>query len=144
MQIRLKTRVEVDGAQFWFGVADDALLEAVNMLAVAAPLIAMEVLGLDLEAFGEMTDEEALALSEGKDFEPKHLPGEVKQAFCRLFVAGVQDWKGVMGEDGEPWKFAPDRLEGFPTDEKVAVVCEYMIERKRTSKKESGPGEQDT
>lgn len=144
MRIRLQTQVKVDDATFWFGAADDELLKAIELLTIAAPIIAMSVTGLGAEEVNElaaMSDDEIAALVAGKDYTPDNLPGSVKQGFCRLFVAAVKKWEGVTDEDGADVPFGPEVLEQFPTDEKVAAACEYMLERKRTQAKETAPGD---
>lgn len=141
MQIRLKTRVEVDGATFWFGAADDELLAAIEILTLSAPVIAVNLLGQEFEEIAKMTEEEIIAQCEGRDPEPKHLPGGVHQAFCKLFVAAVEKWEGVTDEDDETMEWSPEHIAGFPTEKKVAVVCELFNERKRNQLKESAPSD---
>lgn len=144
MQIRLKTRVEVDGATFWFGAADAELLRASEALQVATPIILAEALGDDWEKIGEMPEEEIAKKAAEIDIGERHLTSEVKQAFCALFVAAVVAWEGVTDDDGKPLPHSDAANRDFPTDQKVKVVCEFFNERRRLLGEESAPGKQAT
>jgi len=104
MQVRLETRVEVEGATFWFGATDRTL----------GPLIAW--LRLRVARTGEETLDE------------KDLPPEIITHMAELFTEGVKRWEGVTDEDGKPLDCNPLTILGFPTLQKITVAAAYLNE----------------
>jgi membrane carboxypeptidase/penicillin-binding protein PbpC len=144
MHIRLRTRVEVDGARFWFGSADAELIVASSGLQAAAPIILTVAMDGDLNATNDMTAEEIAEKVGEVEITEDMIPAAAQEAFCRLFSAAVVEWEGVVDEDGEPVECLADTVAAFPTEKKVKVVCEYFNERGRLVVKERTLGEQGT
>ena len=102
MRVRLETRVEVDGATFWFGAADQTL----------GPLV-----GLFKARLAE-TGEETL--------DETQLPPDMIAPLCALFMEGVRRWEGVIGEEGLELFCTPLAMRDFPTMQKLQVAAAYL------------------
>lgn len=152
MQIRLRTRAEVDGATFWFGTADAELLLACDVLNAAWPLILSEALREEtgesaeeiLKKLNDMTVEEIAERAKDIEIGERHLTGDVKRIFCELFTAAVVEWEGVTDDEGAEVQCIPPGIATFPTDQKVKVTCEFFNERRRLLGEETAPGQPDT
>ncbi len=154
MRVELTTVVEHDGAEFEFGCADRALLAANEMLQAAAPIMLVAALGLDMEGLAQIDEEELKQKAGELRVEPKLLPAGVQAAFCDLFAAAVRGWgplrdgkgkpvegTGLFGADGSPLDYNTENVRDFPTDAKVAVVCEFYNVRRDLAGKGSGLGD---
>jgi hypothetical protein len=102
MQVRLETRVEVDGATFWFGATDRTL----------APLLIL------FKAHLAETGQETL--DEGK------LPAHMIAPACALFIEGLRRWEGVTDGEGRPLECTAATVGDFPTLQKIRVAAAYL------------------
>ena len=146
MKLRLSTRVECDGAEFWFadGLADAELLSAIGALGAAVPLIMTAASGMDFEAIGKLTEEEIKEKFENLELTTDLLPPDVGLRFCELFAAAVTRWECVTDAEGEPLLWSGKQAAEFPTEQKIEVVCEYFNERRKLLGKEIGAERSDT
>ena len=141
MRVELTTRVELDGAEFTFGTADKELVWALEALGAALPIMLPAMYGMDWEEIGKLSEEEIERRGKEAPLQPEHLPAAVKESFCSLFVEAIRGWRGVEDAAGDRIDCDEQARRDFPTDQKVAVVCEYINERKRVESKEPRPGE---
>jgi len=111
----LWTRVEHDGAAFWFGAADSELLEVGAACGV-------------------------LAARTGKTtFEAHEVPADVAEVFCRFFVAAVRKWEGVTDGDGNEVACTREAVREFPTEAKIEVVAAYFAAREALDQRKGSP-----
>jgi hypothetical protein len=120
MQVRLETRVEVDGATFWFGATDRTL----------APLLVL------FRAHREETGQDRI--DEGQ------LPPHLLAPACALFVEGVRRWEGVMDAEGRPLECTAASVGDFPTLQKIQVAAAYLNTWAALQGNGSGSGERGT
>jgi len=145
VQIALRTEVEVDGATFVFGAADNTQQRAVDAYYYTLVMACMESLGplrevLSIseeapnsevaEAFAAKNPAEQASLFKeaGIDFSSVQLPDDTVAAFAAFFVEGLRDWRGVKDEAGKEVPCNGETVRDFPTSQKVAVASAYLGE----------------
>lgn len=105
-KLRLKIEVEALDAKFYFGAADKAVCKIIQLVQGKSGML-----------------------------ETGNVPDDLSEALCELFIEGVVEWNGVVGEDGVELECTKENKKSFPPEDKLVVASQYWEAKQKLEEK---------
>ena len=103
------------------------------------PVLSVRVEALGAIFFFQPPDKALARLAARADdigeFDTEAAPESMLELMPDMFIEGVRHWEGVVTEDGEPLPCTAEHRRAIPTQDKIAVVNEYLVKLQAVEEK---------